>query len=163
MKTNENAIIELTIDLYRQDRATNVDMPSGAMLHFTSILRAVSNVAINGSVRATTLPSTDVVAHAPVQHGVNAMAATRRSVSVKEKRESVHSDHLVCLEDGTKHRMLKRYLSRAYGLTWSEYLQKHSLPADYPSVAPEYSAKKRDAAIKHKLGHHRNRAPRERV
>ena len=34
---------------------------------------------------------------------------------------SVTDDHIVCLEDGTKHQMMKRYLKRVHGMTPDEY------------------------------------------
>lgn len=49
---------------------------------------------------------------------------------------SVKPDHLVCLEDGAKVKMLKRYLSTRFGLTPDEYRAKWNLLKDYPMVAP---------------------------
>jgi len=63
---------------------------------------------------------------------------------------SVQDDHLVCLEDGKKLKMLKRYLRTHYQLTPEEYRRKWNLPPDYPMVAPNY-AKKRSAFAK-KIG-----------
>lgn len=50
--------------------------------------------------------------------------------------ESVQPDHIVCLEDGKKKKMLKRYLRVAHGMTPEEYRAKWGLPDDYPLVAP---------------------------
>jgi predicted transcriptional regulator len=47
-------------------------------------------------------------------------------------------DYLICLEDGTYHRMLKRYLLRSCGLTPDQYRTKWGLPPDAPMVAPAY-------------------------
>lgn len=55
-------------------------------------------------------------------------------------RKSVNPDHIVCLEDGKKFKSLKRHLATSHGLTPSEYREKWGLPADYPMVAPAYSA-----------------------
>lgn len=54
-------------------------------------------------------------------------------------RKSVTPDHIVCLEDGRKLKMLKRHLWTAYGLTPDQYREKWGLPADYPMVAPNYA------------------------
>lgn len=59
--------------------------------------------------------------------------------AVNPKR-SVHDDYIVCLEDGKKFKSLKRHLSTHFGLTPDEYRAKWKLPADYPMVAPGYSA-----------------------
>lgn len=62
-------------------------------------------------------------------------------------RRSVTPDYLVCLEDGKKLKMLKRYLSTHYAMTTGDYRAKWGLAADYPMVAPNYS-KKRSAVAK---------------
>ena len=54
-------------------------------------------------------------------------------------RASVKPDHLVCLEDGKKMKMLKRHLMTDHGLTPAEYRARWGLPADYPMVAPDYA------------------------
>ena len=54
-------------------------------------------------------------------------------------RKSVFPDHIVCLEDGQKLKMLKRHLRVSYGMTPEQYRAKWRLPADYPMVAPDYA------------------------
>lgn len=61
-------------------------------------------------------------------------------------RQSIKPDYIVCLEDGRKLKMLKRHLMTAYGMTPEEYRAKWGLPADYPMVAPNYSAARRQLA-----------------
>lgn len=53
--------------------------------------------------------------------------------------ESVTPDYLVCLEDGRKLKMLRRYLRTRFDMTPDEYRAKWGLPADYPMVAPNYA------------------------
>lgn len=67
-------------------------------------------------------------------------------------RSSVKPDHIVCLEDGKKLTMLKRYLRTNYNMSPEEYRARWSLPADYPMVAPNYAEKRRDLAKKIGLG-----------
>ncbi len=67
-------------------------------------------------------------------------------------RASVKSDHLVCLEDGKKMKMLKRHLMTDHGMTPAEYRARWGLPADYPMVAPEYAEKRRTLAKEIGLG-----------
>ncbi|MCT2557539.1 MucR family transcriptional regulator [Tsuneonella sp. YG55] len=67
-------------------------------------------------------------------------------------RSSVKKDHLVCLEDGKKMKMLKRHLMTEHGMTPDEYRQRWGLSADYPMVAPDYAATRRDLALKIGLG-----------
>ena len=67
-------------------------------------------------------------------------------------RASVKPDHLVCLEDGKKMKMLKRHLMTDHGLTPAEYRARWGLAADYPMVAPEYAEKRRTLAKQIGLG-----------
>lgn len=53
--------------------------------------------------------------------------------------KSILPDYLVCLEDGRKLKMLKRYLRSKYDMTPEEYRAKWDLPPDYPMVAPNYA------------------------
>ena len=65
---------------------------------------------------------------------------------------SVHQDYIVCLEDGKKLKMLKRYLRAKYDMSPEEYRRKWGLPPDYPMVAPAYAARRSDFAKQIGLG-----------
>ena len=65
---------------------------------------------------------------------------------------SVQQDYIVCLEDGAKLKMLKRYLRSRYDLSPEEYRRKWGLPPDYPMVAPAYAARRSDFARQIGLG-----------
>ena len=67
-------------------------------------------------------------------------------------RASVKPDYLVCLEDGKRLTMLKRYLNTNYNMSPKDYRAKWGLPADYPMVAPNYAEKRRKLAIGIGLG-----------
>ena len=67
-------------------------------------------------------------------------------------RASVKPDHIVCLEDGKKMKMLKRHLMTDHGMTPQEYRERWNLPADYPMVAPNYAETRRELAKKIGLG-----------
>ena len=77
-------------------------------------------------------------------HRVSA-SAERPKPAVAISR-SVFSDHIVCLEDGKKLKMLKRHLQTAYGMTPEQYRAKWGLDANYPMVAPEYARKRSSLA-----------------
>jgi predicted transcriptional regulator len=87
---------------------------------------------------------------APAQEAVSEQ---QPSVSI---RSSVKPDYIVCLEDGKKLKMLKRYLASNFNMTPAEYRAKWKLPADYPMVAPNYSSQRKDLA--HKMGLGRKRS-----
>ena len=65
---------------------------------------------------------------------------------------SVQHDYIVCLEDGKKLKMLKRYLRSRYNMSPDEYRRRWGLPPDYPMVAPAYAARRSDFAKKIGLG-----------
>ncbi|WP_346321485.1 MucR family transcriptional regulator [Emcibacter sp. SYSU 3D8] len=67
-------------------------------------------------------------------------------------RRSVTPDYIVCLEDGKKLKMLKRHLRTSFNLSPEQYRQRWNLPADYPMVAPNYAARRRELAMKIGLG-----------
>ena len=57
-------------------------------------------------------------------------------------KKSVRPDHIICLEDGKKLKMLKRHLRTVYGMSPDDYRVKWNLPSDYPMVAPAYAARR---------------------
>lgn len=77
------------------------------------------------------------------------VTSQRPAVTVKK---SITPEFLVCLEDGKKLKMLKRYLRSRYGLSPDQYRAKWGLPADYPMVASNYAAQRSEFAKKIGLG-----------
>jgi predicted transcriptional regulator len=78
--------------------------------------------------------------------------AVQRQKPAAPVSRSVQPDYIVCLEDGAKLKMLKRYLRSRYDMSPEEYRRKWGLPADYPMVAPNYAARRSDFAKKIGLG-----------
>lgn len=66
--------------------------------------------------------------------------------------KSVNHDYIICLEDGKKLKMLKRYLRSTYNMSPEEYRKRWGLPADYPMVAPAYAARRSEFAKRIGLG-----------
>src|SRR5688572_20074294 len=83
--------------------------------------------------------------------GTEPMPREAREPAVPIKK-SVKADYIICLEDGKKLKMLKRYLRARYGMSPGEYRTKWGLPADYPMTAPNYAAKRSEFAKKFGLG-----------
>jgi predicted transcriptional regulator len=75
-----------------------------------------------------------------------------RPVPAVPVKRSVFPDHIVCLEDGKKLKMLKRHLQTAYNLTPEQYRERWGLASDYPMVAPDYAAKRSSLAKSIGLG-----------
>ena len=73
---------------------------------------------------------------------------------------SVTADYLVCLEDGRRLKMLKRYLRSRYRLTPAQYRMRWGLPGDYPMVAANYARRRSALAKRFGLGRKPARATR---
>ncbi len=98
-----------------------------------------------------TLSAIEQESHAPP---AQTTAPQQPAVPVKK---SVMPDYIVCLEDGKKLKMLKRYLKTAYDMTPEQYREKWNLPADYPMVAPNYAEKRSHLAKESGLGNNRRK------
>ncbi len=66
--------------------------------------------------------------------------------------ESVKPDYLICLEDGKRVKMLKRYLKTNYNMTPEQYRNRWNLPDSYPMVAPNYARVRSNLAKQIGLG-----------
>ena len=84
--------------------------------------------------------------------GANGERPTERPKPAAPINKSVNHDYIICLEDGKKLKMLKRYLRSTYNLSPDEYRKRWGLPADYPMVAPAYAARRSEFAKKIGLG-----------
>jgi predicted transcriptional regulator len=84
--------------------------------------------------------------------GAESAAPEARPEPAVSIRSSVKKDHIVCLEDGKKMKMLKRHLATDHAMTPADYRAKWKLPADYPMVAPAYAEKRRNLAVSIGLG-----------
>ena len=116
-------LLEMTTDIVASFVANN-PVPAGGL---PDLIQAVHATVISlGSEQTETLPRPDPAV--PIS-------------------KSITPDHIICLEDGRKLKMLKRYLRSRYNLTPEEYRVRWNLPSDYPMVAPNY-AKKRSAFAK---------------
>lgn len=74
------------------------------------------------------------------------------SVSPQQIADSITNDAIQCLEDGTWHVMLKRYIKRKFNMTPEQYREKWGLSPDYPFVAKNYAQKRSKIAKKTGLG-----------
>lgn len=72
-------------------------------------------------------------------------------------RSSVKPDFIACLVCGSKHKMLKRHLQTAHGMTPDQYRSEFGLVVSYPLTAPNYSQQRREIAVALGLGTKRNK------
>ncbi|MBT2246359.1 MucR family transcriptional regulator [Sphingobium sp. BHU LFT2] len=71
--------------------------------------------------------------------------------AVSARKSLASPEHILSMIDGKPYKTLTRHLS-ANGLTPAEYRERYKLPANYPMVAPAYSAQRRAVAARLGLG-----------
>ncbi len=134
------------------------EQTSGEEVTSTDLLRMAADVVAS-------YVSKNAVGPDQLPHLINSVHATLKSVGGQTApaleqplkpavpiRRSVQPDHIVCLDDGKKLKMLKRHLRTAYDMTPDEYRVKWGLAPDYPMVAPNYAAARSAMAKKIGLG-----------
>jgi predicted transcriptional regulator len=124
----------------------------------TDFLKLVSEIVAayvgNNQVLASELPAVIKTVHSTLgslSTTAEAESQTNQKPAVIVKK-SVTPEYLVCLEDGKRLKMMKRYLRSHYGMTPEQYRTKWGLPPDYPMVASAYAAKRSEFAKKIGLG-----------
>lgn len=122
----------------------------------TDIVAAfVSNNSMNADQLPALLQEVHDAVRALAAGGTASAGNQQPAVPIKK---SVTADYVICLEDGKKLKMLKRYLRTQYGLSPEDYRRKWGLPADYPMVAPNYAKRRSDFAKEIGLGRAGGRA-----
>jgi predicted transcriptional regulator len=114
----------------------------------------VSSFVSNNAVPAENLPDVIRSVYRTVSGlagAVEAKADDKLKPAVAVSK-SVTNDYIVCLEDGRKLKMLKRYLRSRYDMSPDEYRRRWGLAADYPMVAPSYTERRSEFAKKIGLG-----------
>lgn len=120
------------------------------------ILKLVTEIVTayvsRNAVAAEDLPNVIKSVHATLGGIQGAETGAPERAPAVPVKKSVTPDYIVCLEDGKKLKMLKRYLRAQYGLTPEAYRAKWNLPADYPMTAPNYAARRSEFAKQIGLG-----------
>lgn len=124
---------------------------AGDTLNLTTDI--VAAYVSNNSVQVDKVPALIQEVHDTVKALASGAAANagNQEPAVPIKK-SVTPDHIICLEDGKKLKMLKRYLRTQYNLSPEDYRRKWGLPADYPMVAPNYAKRRSQFAKEIGLG-----------
>lgn len=136
---------------------TGEDEPNGG--RHVDVLRLSADVVAayvaQNSVQAQAIP--DLIRS--VHHTLSTLDQPVEAPKIAEKQKpavpisrSVQDDYIVCLEDGKKLKMLKRYLRSKYDMSPEDYRRKWGLPPEYPMVAPAYAARRSDFAKQIGLG-----------
>ena len=129
------------------------DLETDGLLRLTSDIVAayVSNNAVNPAALPDLIKSIVGALSTLGGEPEPAPEPERRKPAVPIGR-SVQNDFIVCLEDGKKLKMLKRYLRSRYNMSPDDYRKRWGLAADYPMVAPAYAARRSDFAKQIGLG-----------
>ncbi len=121
-------------------------------------LRITSQI-VSAYVAHTSVPSHQIRDLILMVHkSVDELTAERPGISATTKKpavaikKSITPDYIICLEDGKKLKMLKRYLRSNYKLSPEDYKVKWGLPGDYPMVAPNYAKRRSEFAKQTGLG-----------
>jgi predicted transcriptional regulator len=119
----------------------------------------VSSYVQNNEIEASQIPTLIKTTYKTLskldKYQTNHSSPTRKPAIPISK--SIENDYIICLEDGKKLKLLKRYLRTKYKPSPEEYRAKWDLPPDYPMVAPRYAAKKSEFAKQFGLGKHKNK------
>jgi predicted transcriptional regulator len=120
--------------LYTEDAEMTTDVN---LTELTVVI--VASFVSNNSVAAAEVPALVSSIHAALLDIDAVPHRAHCDTPAVPIEESIAHDYLVCLNDGRKLRVLKRYLQRKYLLSPEQYRRKWGLPDDYPMVAPAYS------------------------
>lgn len=86
---------------------------------------------------------------APAEAAEEAAPEQEFTPAVTVRKSLGSKDHIISMIDGKPYKTLKRHLS-GHGLTPEQYRQRYNLKPDYPMVAENYSAARREMA--HRIG-----------
>ena len=125
--------------------------PEDRILRFTTDI--VSAYLQNNKMETASIPELLDVVHKKISdlYPNNASEQGNHTPAV-EIGDSVTPDHIICLEDGKKFKMLKKHLRTQYDMSPEDYRAKWKLPPDYPMVAPNYAVKRQALAKASGLG-----------
>lgn len=129
------------------DSAASDNAQQSQLLRMTT--EVVAAYLGNNTIPTTQIPEVIKSVYTSL-HGLDANGDESKQPAQKPAvppKKSITPDYIICLEDGKKLKMLKRYLRTTYGMSPDEYRAKWSLGPDYPMVAPNY-AKQRSAFAK---------------
>ena len=143
----------------RKPKTETLDQETVAASNTGDHLIDLAVTLVSSYVSRNQVPMADLPAVIGMFHGALAQAAGRSGSTVDADRKpavpvkkSIGDDFIICLEDGKKLTMLKRYLRSQYDMSPEDYRKKWDLPHDYPMVAPAYARLRSAFAKKIGLG-----------
>jgi predicted transcriptional regulator len=152
--SNEQWSFELMVRRTKETASTDKDEPQApAGDRFVDLTVNL----VSSYVSRNQVPMGDLAGLIATFHEALTGAAAGHTAEVERKpavtvKKSIGDDFIICLEDGKKLTMLKRYLRSQYNMSPEEYRKKWDLPHDYPMVAPAYARLRSAFAKKIGLG-----------
>ena len=131
----ENNLVAMTIEVVASYVAHNNLRPEDVPDFIAKTHAAISGIAKEPEAPAEETP--------PAEPEFTPAVSVRKSLA--------SPDHILSMIDGKPYKSLKRHLG-SHGLTPAEYRARYNLKADYPMVAPGYSAQRREVAQRLGLG-----------
>ena len=122
------------------------DQQSPELLELTT--KVVAAHVANNPIAAVDLPRLIATVHETLAK----LGTERKPTPAVPIKQSVKPEYIICLEDGTEHKMLKRHLRAAHDMTPDDYRKRWGLRGDYPMTAPNYAAARSKLAKKIGLG-----------
>jgi predicted transcriptional regulator len=135
--------------LWRIDMSENDNTPFVAEVLSAYLSNNTVSPADLGSVIQTVKTAFGVSGGSAMPQSDDEPKKMEPAVSVKK---SITPDALLCLGCGKPFKSLKRHLQSQHGLSTDEYRAAFGLKADYPTVAPNYSAQRSSLALSAGLG-----------
>jgi len=131
---------------------SDLDGPTPDLL-LSASAEIVSAYVAQNQLQPTAIPDLIRSVHTALSGlGESKTVSTERPKPAVPIARSVQHDHIVCLEDGVKLKMLKRYLRSHYDMSPEDYRRRWGLPPEYPMVAPAYAERRSEFAKKIGLG-----------
>lgn len=126
------------------------DVSKTELIEMTTKL--VSSFVSNNPISPRDLPDLMASVHSTISQLDGPSTELARPAPAVPIHKSITQNHIICLEDGKKLKMLKRYIRTRFNLNPDEYRARWGLPADYPMVAPEYAKRRSKFAKEIGLG-----------
>ena len=133
------------MDIHNENITSKEDM-----LELTTEI--VSAFVSNNSISADRLPNLIKTVFATIGNLAPQEVVEERPKPAVPISKSITDDYIICLEDGKKLKMLKRYLRSHFDMSPDDYRKRWGLPNDYPMVAPNYTRRRSEFAKKIGLG-----------
>ena len=133
------------------DKNSETALDRSETLHLTTdiVSAFVSNNSVPSGELQDLLQNTFATLSTLSGAGEAEQANQKPAVPIKK---SITDDYIICLEDGKKLKMLKRYLRTQFDMSPEDYRRKWNLPPDYPMVAPSYAKRRSEFAKQIGLG-----------